>query len=228
MYEMNQNLFPITIIDNFYRDPDPVRDLAVQQTEWNPDPDGRWPGLRSRNIDEIDNDLYIHFCRLIASVFYNSEERVDLDIVSCFQKISPRHENKYHPKNMGQMHIDGCLFGGLIYLNKENELDTGTSMYTPDKGYYSLDYATWNFKEDDYLGRSNPTDQEYEDVYQRSKRGFRETVKIENVYNRCILFGGNQHHAAQTFGSLKDRLTQVFFCYGVNSSMTYPLCRPIL
>ena len=35
--------------------------------------------------------------------------------------------------------------------------------------------------------------------------------RINNVYNRMILFDGNTQHAAQTFGSKTDRLTLNFF-----------------
>lgn len=225
---MNHHLFPITIIDNFYKDPDSVRELALQQTEWKPDPDGRWPGVRTQNIDFIDFNLYKHFCNLIVSVFYNCGENYNISMSTCFQKISPRHKDKHHPKNKGNLHMDGCLFGGLIYLNKNPELDTGTSMYTPDKGYYFIDHSMIKFKENDYLGIIQPTDQQYHEVDKKTKEGFSETVKIENVYNRCILFSGNQHHAAQTFGSIEDRLTQVFFCFGLEAPAPYPLCKPVV
>ena len=224
---MNHHLFPITIIDNFYKDPDSVRELALNQKEWNPDPDGRWPGVRTKNIQYIDTDLYDYFCKLLVSVFYDQNNPFYIDIATCFQNISPRHEDKYHPKNKGYLHMDGCLFGGLIYLNKQTESDTGTSLYTPDNGYYSTDNSIVEFKKNDYLGKIEPTDEQYNEVHSISKNGLTETVKIENVYNRCILFSGNQHHAAQTFGSIGDRLTQVFFCFGLETSMPYPLSKPI-
>ena len=40
---------------------------------------------------------------------------------------------------------------------------------------------------------------------------YEESARINNVYNRMILFDGNTQHAAQTFGSKTDRLTLNFF-----------------
>ena len=53
-------------------------------------------------------------------------------------------------------------------------------------------------------------DLEYEKAYDTMRDQFEETVTIENVYNRFVMFNGNTHHGVQTFGS-KPRLTLNFF-----------------
>ena len=223
---MQNNLFPITIIDNFYSNPDQLVDLAEKQI-YEPSENGAWPGTRSvKNLNEIDEDLFFFFSKSILSIFYPPEYKIGFDIVTCFQKISPRHDNKFHPKNMGWIHNDGCLFGGLVYLTKEPEKDTGTSIYTEKNTYFKYNYEDSVVMRKDYLDELDMSDEEYSKKHEQTFESYYETVKIENVYNRCILFGGNNHHAAQTFGT-KERLTQVFFCYKIDSEWQYPFSRNI-
>lgn len=223
---MQNNLFPITIIDNFYSNPDEVRDMALKE-EYKPSENGAWPGERSiKNLDEINENLFLFFSKSILSIFYPPECHIGFDIVTCFQKITPRHKEKFHPKNMGWIHTDGCLFGGLIYLTKDSEKDTGTSIYTEKNTYFQYSMEDSMTMRNDYLGQSNIADEEYSKIHKKTLESYNETVKIENVYNRCILFGGNNHHSAQSFGT-KERLTQVFFCYKINSEWNYPFCRSV-
>lgn len=223
---MQNNLFPITIIDNFYSNPDEVREIALKQ-EYRPSENGAWPGERSiKNLNEIDENLFLFFSKSLLSIFYPPEYQIGFDIVTCFQKISPRHKEKYHSKNMGWIHNDGCLFGGLIYLTKDPEKDTGTSIYTEKNTYFQYRMEDSMIMRNDYLNNLDLTDDEYSKVHKKTLEKYDETVKIENVYNRCILFGGNNHHSAQSFGT-KERLTQVFFCYKVDSEWQYPFCRSV-
>lgn len=223
---VQNNLFPITIIDNFYSNPDEVRDMALKE-EYKPSENGAWPGERSvKNLDEINENLFLFFSKSILSIFYPPEYHIGFDIVTCFQKITPRHKEKFHPKNMGWIHTDGCLFGGLIYLTKDSEKDTGTSIYTEKNTYFQYSMEDSMTMRNDYLGQSNIADEEYSKIHKKTLESYNETVKIENVYNRCILFGGNNHHSAQSFGT-KERLTQVFFCYKINSEWNYPFCRSV-
>ena len=45
-------LYPVTILDNFFEEPDKIVDLALN-TEYSEITDGRWPGVRSKNISQI-------------------------------------------------------------------------------------------------------------------------------------------------------------------------------
>jgi hypothetical protein len=149
---------------------------------------------------------------------------------SSFQLISPRHDEKYHPRNMGWVHSDGCVFAGLIYLTKDPENDTGTSIYTPKNGIVKYEKSNIDVKQKVYRGE-NVDDEEFISAWEKNNNNFYETIKIQNVYNRCILFDGRSgHHAAQTFGSKnKKRLTQVFFCTELNvGGHGYPLNRELM
>lgn len=224
---MYQNLFPITIIDDFYPDPEEIRNFALQQ-EFELG-DGGWPGKRTRELIELDRHLYDYFAKTLLNVFYPAEFECNINLETSFQLIEARNSNQYHSKNRGWLHHDSVIFGGVVYLTKNPEPNTGTSIYKPKKGYCKHEKLWIETKTSDYKNKLKISDEEYENIMNHQYSLFDETVTVENVYNRCVLFGGNVIHGAKTFGTRigKDaRLTQVFFCDHLSSWMdTYPLCR---
>ena len=64
---------------------------------------------------------------------------------------------------------------------------------------------------------------EYIKEYNRYHDEFIETIKIDNVYNRLVLFGGDTYHGVRTFGT-EERLTLAFFCNNAHQ-YTNPLLR---
>ncbi len=225
---MYQNLFPITIIDDFYPNPDVIRNFALSQ-DYESDPDRNWPGKRTKDIIELDKDLHHFFVRTVLNAFYPMEYEYNADFETSFQLIESQDPDQYSPKNKGWIHHDAILFGGVVYLTKDPEPNTGTSIYLPKKGHYQHKQDWVKMKVSDCGENEEISLEEYKKVMDDQYNFFDESVTVENVYNRCFLFGGNVAHAAKTFGTRtgKDaRLTQVFFCYSLISNMdTYPLCR---
>jgi hypothetical protein len=81
-------------------------------------------------------------------------------------------------------------------------------------------------KFDHYLGKEID-EKEYELQKRNNNDKFVETVRINNVYNRLILFEGGEYHGVPTFYSdeSEERLTQVFFVNALNSQDPYPIVR---
>lgn len=207
---MSNKLFPVCVIDDFYDNPYDVREFALSQ-KFYPNDDNRWPGSRTKGIHEIDDYLFHHFCEKVLSIFYSLENIKHYKIYTAFQKIKPFHPQKDNPNNRGFIHRDGSLFGGVIYLNLNSEERTGTSIYTFKNKWYCdnyLDNYANNIKFKKY-GGENLTD---DDIlkWDNSRDQYIETVRVENVFNRCILFDGNNFHGVPYFG-IEERLTQVFF-----------------
>ena len=127
-----------------------------------------------------------------------------------FQKIVPFCDDKYGKKNRGWIHQDhDCWFGGIVYLSKDPEPDTGTSIYNAKDGYDFQFSNTIQMKEKLY--RSEPVDDDQYDIeFDAMNDQYEETVRVNNVYNRLLLFNGNTYHGVQTFGS-SPRLTLNFF-----------------
>ena len=207
--------YPVIIADNFFDDPDYVRDFALSLA-YTTSSDGRWPGARSEHIHLLDNNLFNYVSRKIELLFSDAEPKQWMKSMQ-FQRISPYATDKWDRRNRGWVHCENAtpeqkvIFGGLIYLTKDPEPDTGTSIYKAKKGFRYDSNECDDMKKSFYSGVDIDIN-EYNKLYDLQHEQYIETVKCENVYNRLIVFGSDVIHGAQTFGT-KERLTLPFFGY---------------
>lgn len=224
-------LFPTTIIDNFFDDPYAVRKLALS-TKFYPNNDGRWPGARSDMISNIDYELFEHIASKILSTFYDLNQIKSYDLYSSFQHIVPRYE-RTNPRSRGFIHRDQFLMGGIVYLNEEYEDGIGTSIYTPKKSWYCttshkmLSDSVNNLKINCYTNKSEIADNEVK-MWNKHRDRFNETITVQNVFNRCLLFDGSTFHGVPNFGT-KERLSMNIFLNDIRfeegSGPTWPMYR---
>ena len=212
-------MYPTTIVEDFFSDPDAIVKYA-EDLEYSPSPTGHWPGVRSKHIGEINFNLFQYIGNKIYSLFHSTPaERCVIDM--WFQLITPYHEDKWNPLNRGWVHRDTFSnFGGIIYLTKNPEKDTGTSIYKEVEGYYYQTENETKNKRNHFLGNGVP-EKEYSESWKRNQSQYLETVKVENVYNRMLMFNSKTHHAVKTYGT-KPRLTIAFFSNGEIGSNVYP------
>jgi len=211
--------FPLTVIDDFFEDPDYIRDLGLSVDY--PNQNGRYPGRRSKTISYIDSVLFNYIGNKIFSIFGPIPDNWNIPIE--FQKITPFSNDKWDIVNRGHVHRDrDSHFGGIIYLNKNPDVDTGTSVYKPKTGYNYLSNNQTDVKEKLYNNQDFDMD-EYIKQYNVYHDRFVETIKIDNVYNRLVLFGGDVYHGVRTFGT-EERLTISFFCKNASNYIN-PLVR---
>ena len=226
---MHNKLFPVCVIDDFYHNPHDVREFALSQ-KFYPNEDGRWPGARTKPIDAINQNLFHHFCDKIIGIFYDINHISNYTIDTYFQKIKPFHPEKTNKNNRGFIHQDGTLFGGVVYLDLFSEERTGTSIYTSKNKWWwyqnELDNNANKLKFKKYGGQSL-TDEDMS-MWDQSRDQYIESVRVENIFNRCILFDGNEHHGVPYFGT-EERLTQVFFVenltFNSDKHLKYPLIK---
>jgi hypothetical protein len=223
--------FPVTIIDDFYPNPHEVRNYALSQ-KFEPNKTGRWPGARTNTIHQIDEQGSImmkFMIKKILSLFYTANDIKTITIDSHFQHIKPFHKDKNHVYNRGYIHNDSTIFGGVIYLDPNSEEGTGTSIYSLKNKLKTDDYLDEyanNLKFKYHNHNIEFTDNDI-DLWNQQRDKFQESVRIENIFNRCILFDGYEHHGVPSFGT-KERLTQVFFVYDLEFSdcnIRFPLRR---
>jgi hypothetical protein len=216
--------FPVTIVDNFYENPDLIRKYALS-LEYHQS-DGRWPGFRSSLISEINRSFFDTFSNKLFSLFFDFKHNdLEWSVDTNFQKINKFSSDINDIKNSGWIHADKGLFSGIVYLNPDDYLYSGTSIYKlkpgevhdcPQKTRY-LHYT--NSKEfDEYESK-------IEKEYNNSK--YIESIRIENVYNRLVIFESGVYHGVPTFYSESDepRLTQVFFVQNLNTTSDFPIIR---
>lgn len=198
---------PVTVLDNFFDDPDKVRRWALQQ-EYLPDPEGRWPGLRSKQIYELDEPFFQNTCRKFFSQFYEISKEKEIQWV-----VSMNFQIVHEGYDSGWIHSDEevAQITGIIYLTPNSNLNGGTSIYREKSNLLQHVHRNNQHKEDSYLNKMSIEDaKQYKEEHNAQ---YEETIRVSNVYNRLIAFDSHLHHAAQDFfGEGQDsRLTLVFF-----------------
>ena len=204
--------YPLIIKDNFFSDPDAIVNI-INHVDYSLS-SNNYPGVRTKSLDEINPKLYEHIFQKIFLLLHDQLPlRFESNLKVGFHKIKPFVEgDKWDKKNRGWVHKDGCLFGGVIYLDKNPDKDAGTSIYKSKDGIDVQTQENIDAKELFYSGQLID-DGHYYNAYDRVRNQYEETLKIPNVYNRLVLIPNDQPHAMTTIGD-KERNTLVFFCFG--------------
>lgn len=216
--------FPVTIIDNFYENPDLVRNWALS-LKYQRDFEGRTPGKRTESLHTYP-EFFNNFCEKLFSVFYDfNHTKLEWNVSTCFQSIPKYSENPESKLNGGWIHSDGDVFSGVIYLNPDGHLYSGTSVY--EKIDKNSKESNQEEKYQLYCGTS-VDEKNYAKGIAANNNQFIETIRVENRYNRLVLFEGKVPHGVPSFYSSSDepRLTQPFFVLNMRSSSSLePLVR---
>ena len=204
--------YPLIIKDNFFSDPDAIVNI-INHVDYSLS-SNNYPGVRTKSLDEINPKLYEHIFQKIFLLLHDQLPlRFESNLKVGFHKIKPFVEgDKWDKKNRGWVLKDGCLFGGVIYLDKNPDKDAGTSIYKSKDGFDVQTQENIDAKELFYSGQLID-DGHYYNAYDRVRNQYEETLKIPNVYNRLVLIPNDQPHAMTTIGD-KERNTLVFFCFG--------------
>jgi hypothetical protein len=232
--------WPVTL-DNFFENPDEIRELGLCMMESvevvkSSDQGGRWPGCRSESLWETDERLAQRITEKILSCYFNLDleqlfwSHCDLQ----FQLIPSIDKDKNNIKNRGWIHRDVPLqklkrklnyqsepkncheLAGLIYLTPDIEPGTGTSLFNMKKDKTLNDWKeTIDVRIPVFKG--DPiSDEEVKKAWERHKSCFIEKVRFENIYNRLIMYDTEEFHAANSYYTAKDsRLTLGFFIGGI-------------
>lgn len=201
------SLFPILCVDDFYSNPDEVRDYALS-LEYEK-VEGNYPGERTKHLDLLNIDFFKSFTTRLFSLyfdFYYTE--VTWSVLTSFQKIYP-HKNSL--LNTGWQHTDDDHFiaAGVIYLNQISDLDGGTSFYRMKNSSQKLDYNARN----KFYKNQSIDEEEYIKKIQKHDSYFEKTLEVKNVYNRMIMYQSDVWHKESNFyvNDFEPRLTQTFF-----------------
>jgi len=215
------NFYPITIVDNFYKDPDEVRKLALAQTYYPAseldNSEGIFPGKRTHELGSIDSDFFRYSVDKLIGVFHDySTQTVKWNISNKFQLIDASYDSDW-------IHSDvGCMFAAIIYLTPNAPLTAGTSIYQPNSKFDKKIYEQLNHEKFE-LYKSN----KYTESKNTINNMFTETVRVNNVYNRLLVYEAEQFHGGHGFfghNNIDSRLTQIFFIKTLDTD-SYPLKR---
>ena len=180
----------VVVKDDFYDDPDAVRQLALDKEYSEPPADT--PRLAVTAIcDEAESGAM--FERLKPYVPKNPENRVVAASV-LFRYTLANAEKKIF------CHVDGCSSAGIVYLSLPEHCAGGTTIYrhkeTGDEIYNKQNRHLYDFREPD----------QWEVIRE-----------VDMVYNRLVMYPGQLFHAISPvfFGDRIEnaRLTQNVFIY---------------
>ena len=200
--------YPLIIKDNFFLDPDAIVKLSKKANYCSSSE--MYPGIRSECFSEVNNKLFLFIGDKIFSLIHDDPPKY-YRMKIAFQKIHPFVQNdKWNKKNIGWIHKDGCVFGGVIYLDKNPDKDAGTGIFKSKYGFDTQTIESEFIRRGLYSGKKID-DKEYNNAYDIIRDQYEETLRVTNVYNRLVLLPGDQMHAMTTTGD-KERTTIVFFC----------------
>lgn len=217
------NLYPVTVIENFYENPDAIRKFALEQKytfcHEVKDIDYVYPGCRTKDLSNLNKALFDKICTKLVSVFHNAEnDHMRWLITTSFQSVSAEY-------GQGVIHTDhNTVFAAVLYLTPDAPLNSGTSLFKKNK---TFDEKKYQQALDDNDARFKAGEIAMDTSYHSM---FDEIVRVNNVYNTLIIYEGRHYHAAnQFFGkTLKDaRLAQVFFVNKIDAQKqsVFPISR---
>jgi len=176
----------IIVIDDFYKNPDPVRELGLRQ-DFNVS--GNYPGLRSKPFKSggVKEALEFWLRRPIEEKSWNS-----IDYNGAFQYATKDAVTWIHCDKFNE-------FAAVVFLSPNPSPHTGVAFYQHKE---TGDYR-WNDETGSMLDNKGSAWDEWEVA-----------DRVENRYNRCVIFDSQLFHAAEGYfgDNLENaRLFQTYF-----------------
>ena len=115
--------------DNFFENPDQIVEYA-NTLKYYKSKENNWPGGRTLNMWELNDDLYKFLTNKVLSYYFDLEKTHVTWTYSNirFHKVEPG-DWKLHNKQHTRIHKDDAFLAGVIYLNKKTNEETGTSIF---------------------------------------------------------------------------------------------------
>tara|TARA_B100001250_G_scaffold394016_1_gene397394 strand:+ start:612 stop:1292 length:681 start_codon:yes stop_codon:yes gene_type:complete len=196
--------------DDFYYDPDAVRDYALNM-DYDPLKDtGIFPGLRTTFLHNSDPEFFGEFCKKLFSLYTNDD--LEWSIRTTFQKLPRFSEDKNSKLNEGWIHRDNSHMAAVVYLDPDPDPDSGTSFYAVKNGMKAPDMGYTNKLRNNFFCYDECDKALYEKELVRNNSHFYKTAEIKNVYNRIIIYDASTYHTQTSCYTNGDfRLTQPVF-----------------
>jgi len=202
--------FPITIIDNFYKNFFEIEKFA-KNIEYFDKISFTMPGKQSKLLHELDNNLFYASTQKIIRTFFNRNDfNTQYECKTKFEKIIP-YGQEYNKE--GWIHSDDDnKLSAIFYV--DGDYNDGTSFYikktlgNPDMGLLEFKHELFKNKKPDY--------KKYNEALQTHNHQFEEILKVPLIKNRVVIFDSSIFHRADGLGSVeKPRIIQTFFFHKI-------------
>ena len=118
--------FPITYTQNFFNYPEKILDIAKEIKFEKPNQNESWKGLRSKSIHDTHPELFNYIINKVFSLYYD----FNLELVNWNNTHVSFHKMDNIEINNQDIHTDeDSLIAGVIYLNKNGNINNGTTIY---------------------------------------------------------------------------------------------------
>lgn len=188
----------VIVVDNFYADPDLVREYAMNNLEFLPSKYHKGQRSQSRYIingtkEKLEEVLGKKITNWNNGGYANG----------VFQFCTADQPIVYH--------VDSQMYAAMVYLTPDAPPQTGTAMYRSKVTGISSFPGQESRMGDEYVDTFRGTNKEM-NFYDGTQ--FEKIDDIGNVYNRLVIFNSSQLHAAtEYFGDAIDnaRFFHMFF-----------------
>ena len=188
----------VIVVDNFYADPDLVREYAMSNLEFLPSKYHKGQRSQSRYIingtkEKLEEVLGKKITNWNNGGYANG----------VFQFCTADQPIVYH--------VDSQMYAAMVYLTPDAPPQTGTAMYRSKVTGISSFPGQESRMGDDYVNTFRGTNKEM-NFYDGTQ--FEKIDDIGNVYNRLVIFNSSQLHAAtEYFGDAIEnaRFFHMFF-----------------
>jgi hypothetical protein len=211
----HERKFPLTVIDDFFDEPEDVYEIA-QSCAYKTPGATNYPGtVAVEKLAVTHPDLCAWTLSKILPLFWetrNSSVKWHANIE--FQKIDPGPLATGSGRELpGIVHMDSdrCLFAGVIYLNPDFQPDSGTSFYELKKGHQFYQVSEELLETARALHSGADVHDQYERLLQTHHENFIETARIQARFNRLCLYSPASWHGQTSFGMGRPRLTLRMF-----------------
>lgn len=188
----------VIVVDNFYADPDLIREYAINNLEFLPSEYHKGQRSQSRYIiDGTKEKLEEVLGKEITN--WNNGGYAN----GVFQFCTADQPIVYH--------VDSQMYAAMVYLTPDAPPQTGTAMYRSKVTGISSFPGQESRMGDEYVDTFRGTNKEM-NFYDGTQ--FEKIDDIGNVYNRLVIFNSSQLHAAtEYFGDAIDnaRFFHMFF-----------------
>lgn len=202
--------YPTIVVDNFFKDPNEIRNFALK-FKFEPCDVGTFSGIRTESLHITHTNFFKRVCSKILdcySIPYHN-----------FSASMHFHLTDEKFGDSGWVHTDASNnlppgLASIIYLNPDNNsIDTGTNLYKLN----NLDYGHEDIKD---MKLSFIESRDKADIRHKANLNYTPTVKIGNFYNRMIAYDSRTPHAGSSyFGNDRNtsRLTLLTFFHAIQT-----------
>ena len=132
-----------TIIqDNFFDNPDTIRNFALSLDYSPRKPNQFFEGVRSKPLHLLDKNLYNDICSKIIKIYYDYKN-YEFEASVFFHKTREQDKKDTQWTN-DKIHKDKAITAGIIYLTPNAPVNCGTQTYTKVKNQFVPDIIMGN------------------------------------------------------------------------------------